>query len=130
MPGRDLTDLIVALLHHVTSPRHHCRGSRGGRCHRRPTPPQPPAASATPNPRVLERFPSPSLDRPAYRPMEPSDHDASPRGRHGCPCTTHGWGMCPNPIAPVVRSSSRELEGEEEEEEEPRRISERKTVGP
>jgi hypothetical protein len=91
MPRRELTDLIVALLHHVASPHH--RDRRGGRCHRWPTPapPQPPMTSATPNPRVFEWPPSPSPERLSYRPMEPSDHDASPRGRHGHPCVIHGW---------------------------------------
>jgi hypothetical protein len=60
--------------------------------------------------------------------MEPSNHDASPRGRQGRPCAVHGWGTCPNRVAPAVESSSwgqeGDAEGEEEddEEEEPHEI--------
>jgi hypothetical protein len=85
-----------------------------------------PSASPTPNPRVLERPPSPSPNRPVYRPMDPSYHDASPRGCHGLPCVVYGWGPCPNPVTLMIRSLSRGREGEEEEgegEEEPRWIS-------
>jgi hypothetical protein len=32
-------------------------------------------------------------------------------------CAVHGWGPCPNPVAPVVRSSSQDHEGKEEGEE-------------
>jgi hypothetical protein len=28
---------------------------------------------------------------------------------HGHPCAVHGWGLCPNPVAPVVRSSSQAM---------------------
>jgi hypothetical protein len=117
MPRMDLTDLIVALLHCVAAPCHRRRGCRGGRCHRRPAPapPQTLMASATPNPRVLERPPSPSPDRSAYWPMEPSDRNASPRGRQGRPCAVHGWGPCPYPVALAVGSSSRGYEGRRRE---------------
>jgi hypothetical protein len=50
--------------------------------------------------------------------MEPSDHDASLRDRQGRPCAVHGWGPCPNRVAPVVDSSSWGQEGEAEGEEE------------
>jgi hypothetical protein len=148
MPRMDLTELIVALLHHVAGPRHRRLSRCGGRRHRRPAPApsQPTATSATPNPRVLERLSSPSHDRLAYQPMEPSDHDASPRGRRCRSCVIHGWGSCPNPVALAVESSSRGQDGEAkgEEEEEPRwtptvtglvqgqltRRTARKTVGP
>jgi hypothetical protein len=56
MPSRELTNLILALLHSVASPRHHRRSRCGGRRHCHPVPasapPQPP--SATPRPHVME----------------------------------------------------------------------------
>jgi hypothetical protein len=71
------------------------------------------SASACSHPRVLERPPSWL--------MEPLDHDASPRGHHSCSCVIHGWGPCPNSIAPS--SQGHEVEEErEEDEEEPREI--------
>jgi hypothetical protein len=111
MPSANLTDVIVALLQRVTDPCHRRRGSWH---HRRPAFALTPPASAPSNPRVLERPPSPSSDRPVYRPMEPMDHDASPSGH---PCTIHGWGPCPNPVASTVGPSSRGHEEEEEGEE-------------
>jgi hypothetical protein len=60
---------------------------------------------------------SPSTNRPAYRPMEPSNPDASPWGRRGRLCAIHGWG-CPNRIAPAQGPSSSSHQGEEEEREE------------
>jgi hypothetical protein len=52
-------------------------------------PPPPPPSQDLVHPRVLERPPSP--DRSSYRPMEPSDSDASLGGHR---CTIHGWGPC------------------------------------
>jgi hypothetical protein len=62
--------------------------------------------------------PSPSLDRLAYRPMEPSDPDASPRGHRGYLCAIHSWGPCPNRVAPEPGSSSSGRQGEAEGGEE------------
>jgi hypothetical protein len=116
-----LTDAILALLHAVAAPHHRRCGRRGGRCHRRPVlapaPPQQPPPSTAPHRRVLERPPSPSLDRPAYRSMEPSDPDASPWGRRGRPCAIHNWG-CPNRVAPAQGPSSSSSQGVEERREE------------
>jgi hypothetical protein len=122
----NLTDVIVALLHRVAVPRHCRRGRRGGQHHRCPTFALTPPASAPSKPRVLERNMSPSPDRSAYWPMEPSDHDTSPRGYHGHPCVIQGCDPCPNLVAPAVGSSSWGHEGEEEgeeDEEELRQIS-------
>jgi hypothetical protein len=58
MPSRELTDLILVLLHSVTGPRRRRHNHRGGRRHHRPVPtstPPPPPPSATPCPWVLER---------------------------------------------------------------------------
>jgi hypothetical protein len=57
--------------------------------------------------------------------MEPSDTDTSPLGRRGRPCAVHGWGPCPNQVAPGLGSSSSGQQGEVEgeEEDEPRQIS-------
>jgi hypothetical protein len=60
---------------------------------------------------------SPSLDRLKYWPMEPSDPDTSPWGRHGQPCAVHSWGPCPNWGAPAHGPSSLSHQGEEEGEE-------------
>jgi hypothetical protein len=54
--------------------------------------------------------------------MEPSDPDASRCGRRGWPCVVHGWGLCPNWVAPAhvpLSSGSQEEEvgGEEEDDE-------------
>jgi hypothetical protein len=91
MPGHGLTDLVLALLHAVAAPRH-----------RRQilalAPPLQLPFSATPHRRLLERLPSPSPERPAYRPMEPSDPDAFPWGHRVRPCAIHGW-ACPNRVA-------------------------------
>jgi hypothetical protein len=99
------------------------RNVNSGRCHCRlgSASPFPPPASAPPHPRVLERLPSPSLDRP----MEPSDPDASPWGSRGRPCVIHSWGPCPNRVALGLGSSSSSQQGEVEgeEEDEPHRIS-------
>jgi hypothetical protein len=54
--------------------------------------------------------------------MERLDHDALPRGHHGHLCAIPGWGSCPHPVAPTVRSLTQGHEGEEEGEEEPRQI--------
>jgi hypothetical protein len=70
MPLVNLIDVIVALLHHVTGPRHRQCGHHGGRRQRRPTSALPPLAFAPSNPRVLERPPSPSPDRPAGVPTD------------------------------------------------------------
>jgi hypothetical protein len=86
IPSANLTDMVVALLHQVASPRHRCHGRHGGRHHRCQAPAPTPSTSTPSNPRFLERPLSPSLDRLTYRSMEPSDHDASPSGRHGHPC--------------------------------------------
>jgi hypothetical protein len=48
---------------------------------------------ATPLPHALEWPPSPSPNRLTYRPMEPSDPDASPWGCRGQSCAVHGWGL-------------------------------------
>jgi hypothetical protein len=81
MPG--LTDLVLALLHAIASPRNCRRGRHGGRRHHRPilapAPPLPPLV--VPHHRVLEWPPSPSPDRQVFRPMEPSDPDTYPWGR-------------------------------------------------
>jgi hypothetical protein len=65
--------------------------------------------------------PLPLISRLTGR-WNPSNHDASPRGRRGHLCVVHGWGTCPNRVALVVESSSwgqeGEAEGEEEEDEE------------
>jgi hypothetical protein len=108
-----LSKFIIALLHRVAGPLHRRHGHRGGRRHRRPIP------------TVLKRPTSPSPNRTGYRSMEPSDHVTSPRGRWGHLCAVHGWGPCPNRVAPAVESSSRGQEGEAEggEEEEPWQIS-------
>jgi hypothetical protein len=100
---------------------HHRHGRRGGRCHRRtvvtpasPPPPPPPPPSAVPHHRVLEHPPSPSPDRPTYRPTELSDPDAHPRGHLGGSCAVQSWD-CPNRVAPVHGPSSSSHQGEEEE---------------
>jgi hypothetical protein len=126
MSSVNLTDLVVALLHQVAGPCHRHRGRHSGWCHRHQAPAPPPSALAPSNPRVLERTPSPSSDRLAYRSMEPSGHDASPRGCHGRQSAIHRWGPFPNPIVPAARALSWGHEGEEEgkeDEEEPRQIS-------
>jgi hypothetical protein len=124
-----LTDLALALFHAIAAPRNHRCGHHGGRRHRRPTvapaPQQPLSPLAVSHRRVLERPPSPSPDRLAYRPMEPSDPDASPWGRRGQPCSIHGWGSCPYQVAPVHEplSTGHGGGGEEEEEDDERRIT-------
>jgi hypothetical protein len=97
-------------------PHHRRRGRRGGRHHRRPVlaPTQPPSPSAAPHCHVLDKPPSPSPDRLTYRPMEPSDPNATPWGHWGTPCAIHGWG-CPNRVTPVQGPSSSTRQGEEEE---------------
>jgi hypothetical protein len=60
---------------------------------------QPLTDAPNPRVRVLERPPSPSHDPLAYRPMKPSDPAASPWGRREPPCTVHGRGLCPYPVA-------------------------------
>jgi hypothetical protein len=60
---------------------------------------QPLTDAPNPRVRVLERPPSPSHDPLAYRPMKPSDPAASPWGRREPPCTVHGRGPCPYPVA-------------------------------
>jgi hypothetical protein len=116
MPSRELTNLILALLHSVVGSRHRCHSRRGGRCHRRtvlaPAPPPSPP-SAVPHCRVLERLLSPSPDRSVYRPMEPLDPNASPWGRRRRLCAVHGWG-CPNRVTPDQGPSSSSRQGEEE----------------
>jgi hypothetical protein len=112
MPG-GLTDLVLALLHAVVGPRNCRHGRRGGRRHRRPilapAPPPPPLPSVVSHRCVLERPLSPSLDRSTYRPMEPSDPDASPWGHWGRPCAVHG---------PSSSGRQGEEEGGEEEDDE------------
>jgi hypothetical protein len=122
MPG--LIDLVLALLHTVAAPRHRHHGCRGGQCHRRPIlapASQQPPLSIVPHRRVLESPPYPSPDRPAYRPMEPLDPNASPWGRWGTSCAIHGWG-CPTglhqPKGPRYRAVRGEEEGGEEEDDE------------
>jgi hypothetical protein len=81
---------------HVHQCNHHVgRDVGAGPSNAAPTSP----SSASTHPRVLEKPPSPSLDQPEYWPLELSDIDASPRRHWGHPCTVHGWGMCPNPVA-------------------------------
>jgi hypothetical protein len=129
MPNRALTDLIVALLHEVTGPRHRRNGRRGARLHHRtvaaPASPPPPPPLATPHCRVLKRPPSPSPDRLANKPLVLSDPDAHPSGRQGGPCAVLGWD-CPSRVALVhgPSSSSHQGEGEGgEEEDDERQIS-------
>jgi hypothetical protein len=116
-----LTDVILALLHGVVTPRNRRRYHHGGWRHRRsvltPAPPKQSPPLAAPHCRVLERPPSPSPDWPAYRPMEPSDPDTSPWGCRGRSCAIHGWG-CPNRVAPVQGPLSSSRQGEEERSEE------------
>jgi hypothetical protein len=66
-----LIDVILALFHVVATPRHPILT---------PVPPSPlsPLSSIVPHRHMLERPLSPSSNRPTYRPMEPSDPDASP----------------------------------------------------
>jgi hypothetical protein len=115
MPSRELTNLILALLHSVVGSRHRYHGRRGGRRHRRtvlaPAPPPSPP-STVPHCRVLERLLSPSPDRSVYRPMEPLDPNASPWGRRRRLCAVHGWG-CPNRVTPDQGPSSSSRQGEE-----------------
>jgi hypothetical protein len=122
MPGNGLTDLLLALLHAVAAPRHHRHGHRGGRHHRyqilAPAPPLQPLSLAMSPLRVLERPPSPSPDRLAYRPMEPLDPNDSPWSHRVVPCAVYGW-ACPNWVAPAQGASSSGNEwGEEGREEE------------
>jgi hypothetical protein len=117
MPSSALNNLIVALLHEVTSPRRRrCCGHCGGRRHRRsvvaPASPPPLLPLAMPQRRVLERPPSPSPNRPVNRPLL-SDPGAHPRGRQGGPCAVHSWD-CPNRVARVHDPSSLSRQGEEE----------------
>jgi hypothetical protein len=123
MPSLGLTEFIVVLLYRVAAPRHRCHGHCGGwrHCRPGPAPPFPLPTLAPPHPRVLERPSSPSPNRL----MEPSDPDASSWGRRGCPCVIHGWGPCPNRVAPAHGSSSSGQQGEAEgkEEDEPHQIS-------
>jgi hypothetical protein len=72
-------------------------------------------ASATPRSRVLERPPSPSPDRLAYQPMEPSDLDASSWDHRGWPCAIHGWGPCLNRDALAHKPSSSGRQGRQRE---------------
>jgi hypothetical protein len=113
----NLNDLVVVLLHQIAGPRRHRHGRRGGRHHHYQAPAPPPSASSPSNPRVLERPLSPSPDRLSYWSMESSNHDVSPRDRHGRPFVVHGWGRWPNPVASMVGPSSGGHEGEEEGEE-------------
>jgi hypothetical protein len=121
MPSTDLTDFIVTLLHQTVGP---CHCHRGGRRHHRQV--HAPSASTHPSggntgagPSGTAAQPSvPSLDQLEYPPMEPSDNNASLRGRRGLLCAIHGWGPCPHPVAPAVTSSSWGHEGEEEGREE------------
>jgi hypothetical protein len=121
MSSNGLTNVILALLHKVATPCRRRRCRRGGQGHRRPildpAPPHQPPPLAVPHRCVLERPPSPSPDRPSYRPMEPSDPNTSPRGHRGRPCAVHGWG-CPNRVAPAQGPSSSSCQGEEGREEE------------
>jgi hypothetical protein len=121
MPGHGLINLVLALLHAVAAPqRRHC-GHRGGRRHRRqihaPAPPLEPLSSVVAHRRVLERPPSPSPEWAAYRPLEPSDPDASPWGCRVGPCAIHGW-ACPNRVALAQGPSSSYIQGEAEGREE------------
>jgi hypothetical protein len=118
MPLRELTDLILALLHSVAGPRHHRHGRRGGRCHRcsAPAPAHPPPLpSAPPCSWVLERAPSPSPDWPTYRSMEPSDPNTSPWGPRGRSCAVHGWGPCPNRLHMCTCLHHRVIRGRQRE---------------
>jgi hypothetical protein len=90
MPSVDLTKVIFELPHRVTSPHHRHHNHRGGRRHHR-------LALHHHNHRLrplktLGFWNVPVLFPrwPAYQPMEPSDHDASARDRHCCPCAVHG----------------------------------------
>jgi hypothetical protein len=76
------------------------------------------AAFGCTTPPCVGAAPSPSPDRPAYRPMVLADPDAHLRGRQGGSCVIHNWD-CPNQVAPVhdPSSSSRQGEGEGGEEE-------------
>jgi hypothetical protein len=86
-------DVILALLHAVAAPRHRRQILTSA-------PPQQSSPSAAPHRSVLERPSFPSTDQPAYRPMEPSNPNASPWGRRDRPSVIHGWG-CPNRVAPA-----------------------------
>jgi hypothetical protein len=100
MPGHGLTDLVLALLHAVAAPRQILA----------PAPPLQLLFSATPHRRLLERPPFPSLERPAYRTIEPSDPGAFPWGRRVGPFAVHGW-ACPNRVAPAQGPSSSGIQG-------------------
>jgi hypothetical protein len=67
---------------------------------------QAPVNVTNPRVRVLKRPPSPSLDSPAYWPMEPSDPITSSRGRQEPPCAVYSWGPCPYPASRRLRFSS------------------------
>jgi hypothetical protein len=110
MSSRELTDLIIALLHSVVGPRHHRCGRCGGWWQRYPVlapAPPPPPPSAAQHHHVLERPQSPSPDRPTYQSMESSDPGASTWGHRGQSCAIHGWG-CTNPQALVIEPSGGE----------------------
>jgi hypothetical protein len=126
MPRWELIDLVLALLHSVAGSRHCHHGRCGGRRHRHPisaSAPPPPQPSGTPHPRTLERPPSPSPNRPTYRPLEPSNPDTSPWGRRIRPCAVHGWGPCPNRVAPMHGPSSSSHQGEKKKKKKKKTLS-------
>jgi hypothetical protein len=138
MPG-ELTDFLAALLRLIIGGVHR-RYRHGGRCPRpgmerrarrrrralvfdEPAPMSnhhfrldagggpstttyPPPTSSPACPRVLEGPPFTSPDRP----VEPLGIDTSSRGNRGRPCAIHGWGGCPNLVAPAARSTSPDLQ--------------------
>jgi hypothetical protein len=128
MPGHGLADLVLALLHAVAAPTPPLWSP--WRTVPPPSNPCPCTTTATvvfgcaTPPRVRES-PVPFPERPAYRPMEPSDPDASPWGRRVGLCAIHGW-ACPNRVAPAQGPSSSSIQGEKEgreEEADERRIT-------
>jgi hypothetical protein len=125
MKIRNLGKIVMAWTYRSSS----CPSACGCRPrHRRgqiltPAPPLQPASSTVPHHHVLERPPSPSPERMAYRPMEPLDPDTSPWGHRVGLCAIHGW-ACPNRVAPAQGLSSSGIQGEgREEEADERRIT-------
>jgi hypothetical protein len=117
MPQRELTDLILALLHSVA----HATTAAVIMVASATVAWSLPLCTTTTAfghamPSCIGEAPVPFP--PPYQPMEPSDPNTSPWGRLGRSCAIHGWGACPNRVAPAHKPSSSNHQGEEEEEEE------------